>query len=289
VNFLSDPIPWDAPSRFGVAGRVARAALRRVTRPLEIRQRAREEQLVAALRAIEAQVAELESRWCMALIADGHQIGWAVGALGRRMDELERRVGHATTLAGPGAEELELVRSVRCRDQLPELLNALGLTRHAAEIGVYKGEFSELLLSRWQGSKLLSIDPWQPDENVSADRYERFFGEAQGRLSTFGCRSQIWRLSSEDAAHQVDVESLDFAYLDARHDEESVTRDLELWWPRIRIGGVLAGHDYLDGELAVGGFGVKSAVDRFFCVVGQPVHVTVDDQPWPSWIVLRAP
>jgi hypothetical protein len=66
-----------------------------------------------------------------------------------------------------------------------------------------------------------------------------------------------------------------------------VTVDLELWWPKIRPGGVLAGHDYLDGEIAAGTFGVKSAVDRFFGLIGLPVFATDADWPWPSWIVLR--
>ena len=160
---------------------------------------------------------------------------------------------------------LARVRSVCSRDQLPELLNALGLVRCGAEIGVYKGEFSELLLSRWRGEQLLSIDPWQPDDpavyldiaNVSADEYERLCCEARGRLSAFGTRSRIWRVSSAEAAAQVKPASLDFVYLDARHDEQSVTQDLKLWWPRIRAGGVLAGHDYLDGDLPEGRFGVK--------------------------------
>jgi hypothetical protein len=190
---------------------------------------------------------------------------------------------------------LARVRSLRSREQLPELLNALGLTHLGAEIGVFKGEFSEILLRRWRGEQLLSIDPWRPDDpavyrdiaNVSADEYERFLGETRGRLAAFGGRSQIWRLSSAAAAAHVELGSLDFVYLDARHDKESVMEDLELWWPRTCVGGVLAGHDYLDGELPEGRFGVKSAVDGFFKSTGHPVHATTDDDPWPSWVVLR--
>jgi predicted O-methyltransferase YrrM len=141
----------------------------------------------------------------------------------------------------------------------------------------------------------LSVDPWQPDSqavyrdiaNVSADEYERFLGETRGRLAAFGARAQIWRLSGVDAASHIEAGSLDFVYLDARHDKESVACDLELWWPKVRVGGVLAGHDYLDGELPEGTFGVKSAVDSFFGTTGYRVHTTTDDQPWPSWIVLR--
>jgi hypothetical protein len=40
--------------------------------------------------------------------------------------------------------------------------------------------------------------------------------------------------------------SLDYVYVDARHDYCGVKEDLEAWWPKLRRGGILAGHDYLD-------------------------------------------
>ncbi len=57
--------------------------------------------------------------------------------------------------------------------------------------------------------------------------------------------------------------SVDFVFLDAAHDYQSVTADLRAWWPKIKPGGVLAGHDYVP----VWG-GVVEAVDEFF---GTPV------------------
>lgn len=42
--------------------------------------------------------------------------------------------------------------------------------------------------------------------------------------------------------------ALDFVYLDARHDCPSVVQDLHAWYPTLRRGGILAGHDYLDGS-----------------------------------------
>jgi glycosyltransferase involved in cell wall biosynthesis len=54
--------PWEAPSRFGPAGWVARQALRRVIRPLEVRQRETNESLARAVTEQNARMAELESR-----------------------------------------------------------------------------------------------------------------------------------------------------------------------------------------------------------------------------------
>lgn len=65
--------------------------------------------------------------------------------------------------------------------------------------------------------------------------------------------------SSLRAAAMFPPASIDFVFLDAAHDEESVAADLAAWWPTIKAGGVMAGHDY-DGFWA----GVVRAVDGFF-------------------------
>ena len=55
---------------------------------------------------------------------------------------------------------------------------------------------------------------------------------------------------------------------------------------RVRPGGVIGGHDYLDGDFPPHGeFGVRSAVDGFFGRAGLTVHATLADRPWVSWFV----
>ena len=43
-------------------------------------------------------------------------------------------------------------------------------------------------------------------------------------------------------------ESLDFIYIDARHDYKAVWDDLEAWFPKLRKGGLFSGHDYVDAD-----------------------------------------
>ena len=52
--------------------------------------------------------------------------------------------------------------------------------------------------------------------------------------------------------------ALDYVFLDAAHDYESIRDDIAAWWPKIKAGGWLAGHDYTDAE------GVRRAVDEAF-------------------------
>lgn len=48
--------------------------------------------------------------------------------------------------------------------------------------------------------------------------------------------------SAAASAHFVD-ESVDFVFVDAAHDFDGVRRDIAAWLPKVRVGGVIAGHD----------------------------------------------
>jgi hypothetical protein len=184
------------------------------------------------------------------------------------------------------------------RNDLPEFLNRRGLDDTGVEVGVKRGLFSEVILSSWRGRRLISVDPWlaasrkeyQDVSNVTQATHERFYDETVRRLGTFGDRSEIWRMTSAEGAARIEPHMLDFVYLDARHDYDAVKQDLELWFDKIRPGGVFAGHDYFDGRRPQGMFGVKSAVDEFFGVYGLTVKETYVDGKFrpgspPSWLV----
>lgn len=66
------------------------------------------------------------------------------------------------------------------------------------------------------------------------------------------------QITSKEASTLFDDESLDFVFLDAEHLYDNVMEDLNLWYPKVRKGGIIAGHDYYQGTE------VKTAVDKFF-------------------------
>jgi predicted O-methyltransferase YrrM len=91
-------------------------------------------------------------------------------------------------------------------------------------------------------------------------------------------------MTSEEAAEAFEARSLDFVYIDAQHHYEAVKRDIALWWPKVKPGGILAGHDYLDGTREQSEFGVKSAVDEF--VEEHDLSLRISNEPsWRSWFV----
>lgn len=58
------------------------------------------------------------------------------------------------------------------------------------------------------------------------------------------------RMLTSEAAELIPDGSLDFVYVDARHDYCGCLKDLETYWPKLRPGGLMAGHDYVDASQA---------------------------------------
>jgi hypothetical protein len=52
------------------------------------------------------------------------------------------------------------------------------------------------------------------------------------------------KLPSLEAVKLYDDRSLDFVFIDAAHDYDNVKKDIIAWKPKVKLGGILAGHDY---------------------------------------------
>lgn len=155
------------------------------------------------------------------------------------------------------------------REEFCHALKHRGATR-GAEIGVWAGEFAEMLCRLIPELHLICVDPWMAydayaDRKNNQLRLEAAHTDAVRRLSPYS--HHIYRMTSEAAAPLVPNDSLDFVYIDGNHAEAFVRRDLELWSPKVRSGGIVAGHDY---ELVKkhDHVQVKPAVDAFMAEHG---------------------
>jgi hypothetical protein len=72
-------------------------------------------------------------------------------------------------------------------------------------------------------------------------------------------------------AERILDDSLDFLHLDATHEREAVIQDLEAYWPKVRSGGIISGHDYNDL------YTVKEGVDEFAAAHGV-VPIAIDTE-----------
>lgn len=139
------------------------------------------------------------------------------------------------------------------RTHLPRVCRELGFTQ-GAEIGVWKGAYSALFCEQVPQMHLLCVDPWEsypawldtkntlPVAQATAFM-ARAYEEARQRLKPFR-HCTIDRAFSLDAATRVPDRSLDFVYIDANHVADAVRDDLEAWIPKVRPGGIIAGHDF---------------------------------------------
>lgn len=146
------------------------------------------------------------------------------------------------------------------RDGLPEFFLSRGL-KTGAEIGVYRGEFTEVLCKG--GLNVYAIDPWI----MYSDYFERVpvdsYPEACERLAPYkNCK--IIKETSMDALKLFRDRSLDWVYIDGNHSFAYVAQDLYFWSKKVKKGGVISGHDYyLHKSQNPLKMNVKQVVDAF--------------------------
>jgi len=97
------------------------------------------------------------------------------------------------------------------------------------------------------GLRLLCVDAWEPYRSGKTGKmiFRRAVGAydvARDRLAMYGCA--LVKKHSVEAARDIPDGSLDFVYIDANHWYEYVVADLAAWVPKVRSGGIVAGHDY---------------------------------------------
>lgn len=197
------------------------------------------------------------------------------------------------------------------RYEIVEIVNYLNFTA-GVEVGVQRGIFAkQVLASFWPKADMYYlVDMWKnqaiylDSANVNDNEQEQIFQEAKRNMAPFVNRTTFVRNSSLEAAKLFEDESVDFVYLDARHDYCGVTEDLVAWYPKLRVGGILAGHDFLTADVALSlsrgrenwfvcangtshQGAVKGAVIDFACLKHLDIFHTRDKPP--SWYFSRKP
>lgn len=169
-----------------------------------------------------------------------------------------------------------------CRlNDLPVLFKELGFTR-GAEVGVLRGNYSEILCKSNPDLKLYSVDAWQfyPLRNNfrRAWMYPAIYEEAKTRLASYK-NNEIIRKWSQDAVKDFEDESLDFVFIDANHEFQHITNDIVEWAKKVRKGGIISGHDYVPSRNRKATFAhVKDVVDAW--TYSHAIH---------PWFILNSP
>lgn len=124
------------------------------------------------------------------------------------------------------------------------------------EIGVWRGEFSKILLDELSPSHLYLIDPWAVQEDeaggaslAGAQDKSKMDVIHEHVQSTFAAQIAKGTLSiirdfSVPALQTFEDSSIDFIYLDGDHSFDGVLSDLKAAHAKLRVGGVVMLDDY---------------------------------------------
>jgi len=122
------------------------------------------------------------------------------------------------------------------------------------ELGSWKGRSISFmgveLVNANKAPKIYCVDTWKGTPQLARwavienNLYDTFLQNIQPIQSLI---TPI-PLPSLEAVKRFDDGSIDFFFLDASHEYEDVLADLKAWYPKVKPGGVFAGHDYLDPD-----------------------------------------
>ncbi|MCG8326104.1 MAG: class I SAM-dependent methyltransferase [Chitinophagales bacterium] len=151
-----------------------------------------------------------------------------------------------------------------------------------AEIGVAQGDFTAQVLNTCQPKKYFLIDTWSTQrysEEMKESVKKRFNSQIQqGQVIIREGNSVLMAQDFPDCF-------FDWIYLDTDHSYCTTKKELEIYRHKIKKGGIIAGHDFIQGNWLKGKrYGVIEAVSEF-CIQHnwEMIYLTMDYNEFPSF------
>jgi hypothetical protein len=175
------------------------------------------------------------------------------------------------------------------RYDIGDYLSKNGLNGEIVEVGVAYGQNAKLVLDEWKGEKMYLVDPYvkqdisQYASNMDNVDFDEMLKWATEHLEPHKGRFEFIRKFSNEAVSHFEDNSLDMVYLDGNHQNPVFENDFKSWLPKVKIGGILGGHDYMDLDTPSYKCDVKKTVDELCYYNGYKFHLTNDDDSVQSW------
>ena len=159
----------------------------------------------------------------------------------------------------------------------PSLQNLIGKKDLiGAEVGVKAGKNAKDMLEKLDIKKLYLIDDWASAKVYRKEGVLIHLDKFKDKLIILNGKSSKMYVNIED-------EELDFVYIDADHRYKGIKNDIKVYYPKVKMGGLVAGHDYFVHK----NIGVMEAVDEAFdnvnsaFCIDKPVKLLCKD--WWVW------
>lgn len=186
------------------------------------------------------------------------------------------------------------------RAGLYQLFASMGFTL-GCEVGVEKGKNAVTMFENIPNLKLFLVDPYRQRDNgeyaEQSKRWnERFLARCKSQTldRVKGKNYTLIEKFSEDGSKDFADNSLDFVYLDADHSYDSTMLDIILWTRKVKVGGIVSGHDYLYYNDKIGrNANVTEAVNDFVEIHKLELFITdktakvLKGDAYPSWFFIK--
>lgn len=131
------------------------------------------------------------------------------------------------------------------------------------EVGVWKGQsiayMAVEIINSGKDIKIYAVDTFEGSGEhrwKEGPHYEPLLETKDGLVNHFLENIKPvahvvipFRRTSQVASNLFGSKSVDFVFIDAAHDYESVKQDIEAWLPKVKDTGVLSGHDINDWQV----------------------------------------
>ncbi len=155
------------------------------------------------------------------------------------------------------------------------------------EIGAWLGKSTSFMaveiINQNKNIQFYCVDTWEgSDESIHKNNQlvidKKLFDQFLLNIEPVKNKIIPYRMTSTQASKLFENNSVDFCFIDGDHSYEGVKNDLENWYPKVKKGGIIAGHDYPTWET------VKQAVDDF--ILKNNLHLYVHNDLY-CWSVLK--
>jgi len=140
------------------------------------------------------------------------------------------------------------------------MVNEFSNGSHFVEVGAFYGKSTAYMaveiinsgknikfdvVDTWRGSPEHQVGAWDYQEamvnDTAFDIFKNNLKPAEGSYNPI-------KMSSLEAANLYPDNSLDMVFIDADHSYEAVKADINAWYPKVKVGGYLCGHDFILGN-----------------------------------------
>lgn len=166
------------------------------------------------------------------------------------------------------------------------MLHKLGKGGNVAEIGVDEGKFSQQIFEINTPDNYHLIDVWGTDR-FHDGKYEAVKGYFQKQIENE--QVHIHKKLSTEAAFDFEDDYFDWIYIDTNHTYETTRDELRLYAPKMKKGGIIAGHDYVTGNwITTFRYGVVEAVHEFCVQFGwEIIYLTIEPTENQSFAIRK--